>query len=148
MFISHIAAGLCVSMAFACVGTVWSEPATTLHEVRTLKELPQGVREGLGTRDGMAGIADRGEDFNPSDVLTATRPSRRFMIAGVDADRALVAFEQGGIALRIVAVIWSNVGGTWTQKKLIYLHSRPKSLAELIQAIADAKAEGSRSGHN
>jgi hypothetical protein len=134
-----------IALGLGWVGIVSAEPATTLHEVRTLKELPQGVRDGLGTREGMSGIVDRGEDFNASDVMTAKRPSRRFMIAGVDADRAIVAFEQGGIALRIVAMSWSNVGGTWTQKSLVYLHSRPDNLSELLRAVADANAGGSRS---
>jgi hypothetical protein len=64
-----------------------------LLQVDSISLLPGGVASLLGNKP----IADRGEVFNPADVVWAdSPPSRRFAMAGVSKTCALVAVEYGG----------------------------------------------------
>ncbi len=60
--------------------------------VDSLKALPAAVRAAVGP------MADRGEDFNPTDVIIKPAPGRRFIRAGETGGRWFVWYEQGGIA--------------------------------------------------
>ena len=65
-------------------------------EAQSLRELPAGIQALLGVGLGADGIADRGEDFNEGDVRADNMPTRRFALAVVHGDVAMVAVEQGG----------------------------------------------------
>jgi hypothetical protein len=67
---------------------------------RTVAELPAGIRELYTVKGGShIAIADPGERFEATDVITDPNPPRRRLIfAGVAQDRAFVHYEEGGIA--------------------------------------------------
>src|SRR5579864_4414413 len=68
----------------------------TLHEVRSLNALPPNLQMALGVgHSGLEGIADGNGKFNQTDVVDSELPMRRFLVAGLGADTALVAIEHG-----------------------------------------------------
>lgn len=62
-------------------------------EETSLRKLPADVLTAMGVEP----IADRGQPFNPSDVFNGL-PARRFLLAGIAPDEAIVAVERGGAA--------------------------------------------------
>jgi hypothetical protein len=58
--------------------------------------LPPDVRKFV--RDNFGAMADRGEDFNATDVIMKPAPSRRFIRAGKSRGHWFLWYEQGGIA--------------------------------------------------
>jgi hypothetical protein len=61
-----------------------------------LKALPHDIRTFVTTKFGP--IAERGGDFNATDVIVKPAPSRRFIRAGKAGDTWFLWYEQGGIA--------------------------------------------------
>lgn len=109
--------------------------ATQLTEVRSLGRLPIAIRRLLpsGTR-GLHGIADRGGDFNVTDVVDDTLPMRRFTLAAVGNSCALIAVEYGGRAhgfevteYRLTALGWQSI---WRRT----VFREPNSVADLVEA--------------
>jgi hypothetical protein len=62
----------------------------------SLKALPDEVRTFVTAKFGP--LADRGGDFNATDVIIKPAPSRRFIRAGKAGESWFLWFEQGGIA--------------------------------------------------
>jgi len=60
-------------------------------EATSLRSVPADVVTAIGGEP----IADRGQPFNPSDVFNGL-PARRFLLAGIGPDEAIVAVERGG----------------------------------------------------
>ncbi|MGJ7915723.1 hypothetical protein ACI48D_09640 [Massilia sp. LXY-6] len=108
-------------------------------EAQSLRELPAGVQVllgvGLSPHDG--GIADRGENFNSSDVWSAGMPPvRRFVLGLVSGDKALVALEQGGRAHQFKAVEFRQAGTTWEPVRCVATRALPHRGAELLESVA------------
>jgi len=69
--------------------------------VTSIRGFPLGVRSGLQTLFGGPDldIAEPGEKFQATDVMTMPRlPSRRLLAGGCSTDHCLVHYERGGIA--------------------------------------------------
>jgi hypothetical protein len=123
----------------ACVraqaGTVdWQGNA--LKEVRTLGGLPPALQKALGVGGtGMAGIADRGGKFNSSDVIGDAMPTRRFLVAGLGRDGALVAVERGGFALYTNVTWFSDVERRPVARQTWTIAERPETLRALVERL-------------
>ena len=108
----------------------------TLREVRTLRELPPAVQAVLGVgTPGLEGIADRNGEYNPTDVVASTLPMRRFLIAGLDTDSALVAVEHGGFGWRVEVALFSNTKQNPRAEQKWILSESPKTLHELVDRL-------------
>jgi hypothetical protein len=108
-------------------------------EAQSLRELPAGVQVllgvGLSPHDG--GIADRGENFNASDMWAdGMPPTRRFVLGLVSGDKALVALEQGGRAHQYKAVEFRQSGTTWEPVRCVSTRGVPHHGAELLESVA------------
>jgi hypothetical protein len=111
-------------------------------EAQSLRELPAGIQALLGVGLGADGIADRGEDFNTSDVRADNMPTRRFALGVVHGDTAMVAVEQGGRAYAVNAVEFRQAGAIWDAVRCAPLNELPRRGDELVDAFA-----GRRAGH-
>ena len=84
-------------------GTVPFDNCTMKHHVSSLfrfADLPEAVRTDLTDRAGT--LADRGEPFNSTDVVTnGDGPGRRFIRAVQSEDNLFVWYEHGGIGLHV-----------------------------------------------
>jgi len=108
-----------------------------LREVRTLKDLPRPLQKSLGVGDtGMGGIADRGGAFNPTDVVDGATPSRRFLVAGLDDDTALVAVERGGLARYVVVTWYSDVARQPAVRQTWTITETPQTLTALVERLS------------
>ncbi|TBR36481.1 MULTISPECIES: hypothetical protein [Dyella] len=68
-----------------------------LTPVATLATLPIDIQHRLrADAPGTGGIAERGAEFNSTDVIDKPWPMRRFVVAGHDGDTWVVVLEQGG----------------------------------------------------
>jgi len=112
-------------------------------EAQSLRELPAGIQALLGVGLGADGIADRGEDFNTSDVRADNMPTRRFALAVVHGDTAMVAVEQGGRAYAVNAVEFRQAGVVWDAVRCAPLNELPRRGTELVDAFT-----GRHAGHS
>ena len=82
----------------------------TFEFATSLLELPAGMRRVLSEG---AAIADRGEDFNGTDVGRAGLPMQGFAAAAIGHDHVFAIAQEGGIVL--VTTIWSfeRQGSNW-----------------------------------
>ncbi len=104
-----------------------------LREVTTLSALPASLQAALGVgRPGLDGIADRGGRYNSTDVLDSNLPRRRFLVAGLDRDVALVAVERGGWGWNVQVRLFSKdvVQRQWT------LFESPRTLRDLVGRLS------------
>jgi hypothetical protein len=78
--------------------------------IKDMKALPDPVIKAFTERDGSRlTIANPGKKFEATDViLDASVPRRRLLFAGVLADRSFVLYEQGGIGLFYVLVLFQT----------------------------------------
>jgi len=107
--------------------------STPLVAVHSLAELPPEVRGILGARrDGLEGIADRGGKFNATDVINPKLPMRRFSLAGVAQNCALVAVERGGRGYSVEVLLFERSANSWNIQTFASLKSAPRSLPELV----------------
>ncbi|MEO8100479.1 MAG: hypothetical protein ABI811_22460 [Acidobacteriota bacterium] len=107
-----------------------------LREVTALRELPPGVQTALGVGAlGLDGIADRGEKYNPTDVVDSSLPMRRFVVAGLDGDSALVAIEHGGLGREVEVALFSNASQNATAGRKWTLIEAPKALRDLVGSL-------------
>jgi hypothetical protein len=108
----------------------------SLREVRTIRELPTGVQALLGVgRPGLQGIADLNGKYNLTDDVVSRLPMRRFRIAGLDADSALVAIEYGGFGSGVEVILFSNTYQMPTAARKWELFGAPKTLRELVDRL-------------
>lgn len=110
--------------------------ATRLTEVRSLGKLPSAIRHLLpsATR-GLHGIADRGGDFNVTDVVRDdTLPMRRFTLAAVGSTCALIAVEYGGIAHGFEVAEYGLTTAGWQLRWRQTVFRAPSSVADLVGA--------------
>jgi len=106
-------------------------------EAQSLRELPAGVQALLGVGLGEeGGIADRGGNFNASDVLGGGLPQRRFALGAVNGDTAVVAVEQGGHGYTVQTMEFRQVGATWEPVRCTLGIEPPRRSAELLENIA------------
>lgn len=109
-------------------------------EARSLRELPAGIQALLGVGLGLAGIADRGGDFNETAAIDDSMPRRRFVLGIVNGGTAMVALEQGGHAYAVRAVEFKQEGRTWDAVRCAPMASVPHRGAELIGALSGKQA--------
>lgn len=133
-------AAMVAVMASGCERT----PATVewrghvLEEVRSLADVPAVIRSGLGAgRPGRDGIADRCESFNATDVVDATRPMRRFLVAGRDRETWLVALEHGGIGYRVEVFLYSPPAVMPKQEWVLLQF--PRTLGDVVKGVSQAE---------
>jgi hypothetical protein len=133
-------------LAIGCCALAGQSRADRLQgdwtEAQSLRELPPGVQVllgvGLSPHDG--GIADRGENFNASDVWAdGMPPARRFVLGRVSGDKALVALEQGGRASQFKAVEVRQSGTTWAPVRCVSTGAMPHHGAELLESVAASR---------
>jgi hypothetical protein len=84
----------------------------------------------------MEGIADRTGKYNSTDVVDSRLPMRRFLIAGLDADSALLAIEHGGIGWRVEVALISNTNQKPTTQRNGTSSESPKTLRELVDRLS------------
>ena len=113
---------------------VWQ--GRTYRELRSLSDLPQKVRDFLRIGGGLSGMADRGADFNPTDAVQPNLPMRRFLVAGMQGDSAIIAYERSGIAHSFEVLLLRNIGTTPTIETRWPLAGPPESLRMLIGWIS------------
>jgi len=108
--------------------------------VKTVHQIPKAVRDELDrVNHGAMDMADPGQEFNSTDVVTRTLPSRRLIFAAVNSKYCIVHFEHGGIAYTCpVAIVklWHH------HAKLVgfLTANRPyKDIAALKKAIATSR---------
>ena len=109
-------------------------------EARSLRELPAGIQALLGVGLGIAGIADRGGDFNETDAIDDSMPRRRFVLGIVNGGTALVALEQGGRVYAVRAVEFRQEGSTWEAVRCAPLDTVPLRGTELVGALSGKHA--------
>ena len=99
--------------------------------VTSLAGLAPEVRSSL---QGLSDLADHGADFNPGDVIGPdSPPSRRFALAAVADDRALVAVEHGGVGLYREVWAFERRDGHWDGE----LRWHVGGLQDTVQALVD-----------
>jgi hypothetical protein len=138
-----VAAGLGICCCTLAGGANADRLRNDWTEAQSLRELPAGVQVllgvGLSPRDG--GIADRGENFNVSDIWWDNMPpTRRFVLGLVSGDKALVALEQGGRAHQYKAVEFRQSGTTWEPVRCVATRAMPHHGAELLASVAASLA--------
>src|SRR5439155_14545288 len=107
----------------------------------SLALLPAAIQDSLGARrPGAEGIAERGARFNTTDVVVPGLPMRRFVIAGVAPDAALVAYERGGRGYSVGILLFK-----WSGSRIRRVHGwttydPPDGLVGLIKAVRVASA--------
>ncbi|KGF82739.1 hypothetical protein IA69_05580 [Massilia sp. JS1662] len=109
-------------------------------EARSLRELPAGIQALLGVGLGLAGIADRGADFNETDAVDDSMPRRRFVLGVVNGGTAMVALEQGGRVYAVRAVEFRQAGTTWDAVRCAPMESVPRRSTELVGALSGKQA--------
>lgn len=123
-----------------------SVDARSLQEVRWLSELPDALSVALGRQKaGGQGLADVKEQFNSAGAGTSPWPLRRFIVGGVSAKFALVAYEQGGPdyeAHRYHARSYVLEHSGWTETREWILFGYPITLGELVRNVSLATDGG------
>jgi len=108
----------------------------TFREVRSLSRIPPALQESLGAgRPGTQGIADRGQPFNPTDVVDERLPMRRFVTAGTDGDDWLVAIEHGGRG-HFLEVLQFASGAPERRQRWVLSQGRPGTLRNVVRRMA------------
>jgi hypothetical protein len=104
-----------------------------LREVRSLNGLPGELRRLLPERStGLDGIADSGGDYNVTDVVDPKLPMRRFSLAAVGDDCAVIAVERGGYSHYFEVTEYRLVGGAWHSLGTENVGRKPNSTDELL----------------
>ena len=104
----------------------------SFHEVDSLSSLPVALQQALDAdAPGIRGIADKGQPFNITDVVSDTLPMRRFLAAGNDGDVWLVALEQSGIAYMIQVYLFTDK----VQAERCLLSGGPRTLEAVIRLL-------------
>jgi hypothetical protein len=101
-------------------------------EIVSLSGLPAALRTLLPRPErGMDGIADRGSRFNATDVRGNALPSRRFALAAVFGDCAVIAIEYGGIARVFEITEYHLIQGRWNVTSRTSVFREPRTVMDL-----------------
>ena len=138
---------LLASSTFLLIHSCREKPPETVaweghkfREVRSLSALPRSLQTTLDVgRAGLDGIADRDGKFNPTDVVDSSLPMRRFVVAGLEDDSALVAVEQGGLGYGVEVTLFSHTAGDARAERTWTLFEPPKTLRALVDRLANSK---------
>ena len=130
-----------LALSTACTSREPSEiqwRGQSFREVRTIKSLPLAIQSELGVgRPGLEGIADRGGRFNETDVVDGRFPRRRFAVAGLSSEEALVAVERGGYAYFVQVFLIPLASDNAKPKEIWTLPiDKPNSLKELVTTVS------------
>ena len=107
-----------------------------IREVDSVYALPPALQSVLGVnKSGLKAIADRGENYNPTDVIYPNLPTRRFLVAGVDGASALVAVERGGFIEWLDVLLFSDINEKPTVKQAWRLSRHPNDLRHLVNQL-------------
>jgi hypothetical protein len=143
----HIQSTLVTSLLALFVGTATpclaenACNAARLVEVRSLAALPTAIRHLLpSATSGLDGIADRGGDFNVTDVVNHDLPMRRFTLAGVQTTCAVIAVEYGGIVHGFEVTEYKLTAAGWRSNWRRAVFSEPHSVADLLRAASSGAA--------
>ncbi len=110
-------------------------------EVGSLALLPAAIQDSLGARRaGAEGIAERGARFNTTDVVQPGLPMRRFVIAGLAPDAAIVAYERGGRGYSVGIMLFKWSGSHIQRVRTWTTYDPPDGLVGLIKAVQAANA--------
>jgi hypothetical protein len=108
----------------------------SLQEIRSLDALPPALQTILGTsKQGLDGIAEPNGKYNATDFVDGRLPMRRFLVAGLDQEMALVAVEHGGYAWRVEVTQYSLRSQTPAEEKSWTTYASPQSLRELVATL-------------
>ncbi|WP_092360220.1 hypothetical protein [Collimonas sp. OK242] len=132
MRIPHIAIVAVLLLFARCQANAAPQPNCSgmpLVEVPSLQALPNEINTFLH-RDRDVEIASRGEWFNPGDV--GEGPHRRFAIAGLNADCAIVAIEHGGRGYSVEIFIFEHKDWGWLGRRDGVMWAVPETLEDLV----------------
>jgi len=119
-----------------------------LHEVRSLSALPASIQSALGVgRQVMEGVAERGGPFNVTDVVDSNLPMRRFLVAGIENDLALIALEHGGRGYGVEVFLFSVSAQQSTPKQKWTLLTRPGNLKDVVEQLKNAEKHDGQPAH-
>lgn len=110
-------------LMLACPAQAWAQDASCDADDRTavasLDALPAQVQDLLGrARPGVAGIADVGGKFNPSDVILDRSVPMRRLIGGVAGQRCIwLTVEYGGVGHDRKTLEYHLIANNWIQLK-------------------------------
>ena len=106
------------------------------ERVENVADLPQAVQEFFNAIEVCPGLADRGDDFNSTDVIRAGLPCKRLMAAGYAGNIWFVQYESGGYAhnhfLGLFRVDNDELVRAWT-----YLDRTPIDVGRLLTHVAE-----------
>jgi hypothetical protein len=106
------------------------------REVTALGGLPIGIRTLLGVgKPRLDGIADPGGKYNSTDVVDSRFPRRRFLVAGVSKDAALVAVECCGFSWNVEVALYSNTARKPSVRQTWTLFESPRTLRALVDHL-------------
>lgn len=117
------AAVLMLMLACPAQAQAWAQDASCDAEDRTavtsLDALPAQVQDLLGrARPGVAGIADVGGKFNPSDVILDQSVPMRRLIGGAAGQRCIrLTVEYGGVGHDRKTLEYQLIANNWMQLK-------------------------------
>jgi hypothetical protein len=122
-----------VAAAAAIVRTTYpSYSSSSLVEVRSVASLPDKLGSVVGYHWKCCGMVDVGEEFHPTDVVGG--PDKRFIVAGVSKDSALIAYDWGnGWERGTAAAAYVFAAPDWHLVARWNLDIRPNSLSQLIE---------------
>jgi hypothetical protein len=119
--------------------------SSSLVEVQSVAGLPPDLSTLLGYRWKCCGMVDVGEEFYPTDVVGG--PERRFVVAGLSRESALVAYEWGnGWERGFEAAAYVYANPRWRLIARWNLSAWPNSLTQLIAETNDSPP-GTVQGH-
>lgn len=147
---------LCMVTMISCTSSVREvEPWEGMREIHSVHRLPAGVKKYLdvnGENDRanhasessvadnsfpLQGVADRGQPFSVG--CTGDGAKRRFVVAGMKGDSALVAIERGGIAYGVDVMLFTDLDRAPKVRQQWALGEVPASLSQLIDTIASRR---------
>jgi hypothetical protein len=140
MVMAEIGLGLGLGLGWCALAQAGGQEQGGWTEARSVRELPAGIQALLGVGLGLAGIADRGGDFNETEAVDDSMPRRRFVLGVVNGGTALVALEQGGRVYAVRAVEFKQAGTTWDAVRCAPLDAVPHRSTELVGALAGKHA--------
>ena len=111
-------------------------------EVSSLTSLPVMIQDSLGAqRAGAEGIADRGGRFNTTDVIEPGLPMRRFVVAGLAPDAAIVAYERGGRGYSVRVLLYNWSGSRVRRVRAWTTYDPPDGLVGLIKSVQVSRSD-------